>query len=72
MGRECTCGLEGLGVEGWRVVVVLGGWGVGENPIRNAREFPPQWSGASGPLTSLTLSQEALKAVNNNFEGWKL
>ncbi len=49
-------GLEGLGWEGWRVVVVLGEWGVGENPIPNSREFPPQW-----PRASLILSQEALK-----------
>ncbi len=53
-------GLEGLGCEGLRVVVVPGGWGVGENSIPKAREFPSQWPGASLLLASLTLSQEAL------------
>ena len=43
------------------MVVVLGGWGVGENPIPKAHEFPPQWAGASPLLASLILSQEALK-----------
>ncbi len=31
--QEGMHGLEGLGWEGWRVVVVPGGWGVGDNPI---------------------------------------
>ncbi len=43
------------------MVVVPGGWGVGENPIPKACEIPPQWPGASPPLTSLTLSQEAIR-----------
>ncbi len=34
---------------------------MGENPIPNAHEFPTQWPGASLPLASLTLSQEALR-----------
>ncbi len=33
--------LEGLGWEGWRVVVVPGGWECGENPMPKAYEFPP-------------------------------
>ena len=53
--------LEGLGWEDWRVVVVPGGWAVGENPILKACEFPPQWPGTSLPLASITLSQEALR-----------
>ncbi len=43
------------------MVVVPGGWGVGESPIPKAREFPLSWPRASLPLTSLTLSQEALR-----------
>ncbi len=43
------------------VVVVPGGWGVGENPIPNAREFSPKWPGASTLLTSLTFSQESFR-----------
>ncbi len=40
----------------------LGGLeGGGENPIPKAREFPPQWPGASPLLASITLSQEALR-----------
>ncbi len=46
-------GFEGGGSSGWV--------GSGGNPIPKAREFPPQWPGASLPLTSLTLSQEALR-----------
>ncbi len=43
--------LEGGGSSGWV--------GVGENPIPKEREFPPHWPGASLPLASPTLSQEA-------------
>ncbi len=53
-------GLRGLDWEGWKVVVIPGGGG-GENPIPRAREFPPQWPGASPLLASPTLSQEALR-----------
>ncbi len=35
--------------------------GSGLNPIPKACEFPPQWSRASLPLTSLSLSQEVLR-----------
>ena len=58
---EGMCRLEGLGLEGWRVVVVPGGWGVGENSMPEAREFPPQSPGVSLLLATLTLSQEALR-----------
>ena len=54
--------MEGLGWEGWRVVVVPGGWGWGENPIPKAHEFPPQWPGPHLPcMTSLMLSQQAFR-----------
>ena len=42
-------------------MVVVPGGGVGENPIPKAREFPPQWPGASPLQASLTLSQKALR-----------
>ncbi len=45
--------LEGGGSYGWV--------GFGVNLIPKAREFPPQWPGASPLLASLTLSQEALR-----------
>ncbi len=55
-------GLEGLGCEGWRVVVVRGGWGMGENPIPKActHEFPTQRLRISPSLTSLMLIHRAL------------
>ncbi len=54
--HELKIGLGGLGV-----VVDPSEWGVGENPIPTACEFPPQWPGASPLLASLTLSQEDLR-----------
>ncbi len=63
--------LEGLGWERWRVVVVPGGWAVGENPILKEREVPPQ-----GPRASLTglsnIESGGPQAANNNFVGRKL
>ena len=53
-------GLEGSGSSGWV--------GVEENPILKAREFPPQWPGATPLLAYLTLSQEAFRLPI----GWKL
>ena len=40
---EEILGLEGLGWEGWRVVVVLGGREWGKTQYQKAQEFPPQW-----------------------------
>ena len=61
-------GLEGLGWEGWRVVVVQGAWGVEGNPIvPKAHEFPSQWPRASLLLASLALSREALRQAIKNL-----
>ncbi len=56
MGREFTCWRDWVGrVGGWWLFRVGGEWG------KTQYQFPPQWPGPSLPLTSLTLSQEALR-----------
>ena len=54
------------------MVVVPGGWEVGENPTPKAREF---YSPMARSLTSAGLSNiesGSPQATNNNFVGWKL
>ncbi len=65
--------LEGLGWEGWRVVGVPGGWGVGENSLPKAREFPSSPMAQSLILADLSnIESGGSQAANNNSVGWKL
>ncbi len=49
----------GIGLGGWRVVVVPGGWGVGENPILKA--------GDPIRLPIITFPAETWRAVNKKL-----